>query len=408
MIFFQIPSKVDGELLCADQFRLRMKFGAEFRVEPYIGTSLHRYLSMSKDEITNHTAKWDKYKKYTNVHEFVHTAVPDSRYSVCKLRPVSRSFYKMIEIARCFHLIKEIAEKKRAEAEGLRTFHIAEGPGGFIEAIQHMRKDMRVYDVYYGMTLNSPNANTPGWKKSYHVLNRGDAGNFHIVNGADNTGDVTKSANFRYCIEHHARAFDLVTADGGFDFTTDFNKQEVSALRLIISEVFTALAVQKPGGYLVLKIYDVFMKTTVEIIYLLCSMYESVFMCKPNMSRTANSEKYIVCKGLLRTPDDEILAKFGEIIEKMEASPDYVVESILNVEIDHLFYTKMNEVCSVIGQQQLENISSTLGLILNPRADKLEAMKRSNTQTCIAWCVKHDLPHHNEEAFANYHEVVDV
>ena len=33
----------------------------------------------------------------------------------------------------------------------IRSFHLAEGPGGFIEAIQLMR--MNTDDTYYGMTL---------------------------------------------------------------------------------------------------------------------------------------------------------------------------------------------------------------------------------------------------------------
>ena len=41
---------------------------------------------------------------------------------------------------------------------------------------------------------------------------------------------------------------DLVTADGGFDFSTNFNKQEQSSLRIIFCEIVTALSVQKKGG----------------------------------------------------------------------------------------------------------------------------------------------------------------
>ena len=40
----------------------------------------------------------DSYKKYTNVYEYIHTIIPYTRYPVCKLRPLSRSFFKLIEI----------------------------------------------------------------------------------------------------------------------------------------------------------------------------------------------------------------------------------------------------------------------------------------------------------------------
>ena len=61
---------------------------------------------------------------------------------------------------------------------------------------------------------------------------------------------------------------DIVTADGGFDFSLDFNQQENMATQLIFCEVFYALAVQKQGGSFILKIFDVFHKTTVDILYI--------------------------------------------------------------------------------------------------------------------------------------------
>ena len=45
----------------------------------------------------------------------------------------------------------------------ISTFHLAEGPGGFIEATSFLRKNPE--DKYYGMTLLSDDVNVPGWKK---------------------------------------------------------------------------------------------------------------------------------------------------------------------------------------------------------------------------------------------------
>ena len=52
---------------------------------------------------------------------------------------------------------------------------------------------------------------------------------------------------------------------------------------------------QKRKGTFVLKIFDIFNKLSVDIIYLLSYYYKKVFIIKPNTSRYANSEKYIVC-----------------------------------------------------------------------------------------------------------------
>lgn len=131
-------------------------------------------------------------------------------------------------------------------------------------------------------------------------------------------------------------------------------------------------------------------------------MYESVFLYKPHTSRTANSEKYIICKNMEYDITDKWINAFDRFLSKLENSPDYIIESILDFELDHMFLTKMNDICSVIGQQQLDNISNTLSLILNPKNEKIESYKRNNIQQCISWCIKHDLPYNDYKKITGF------
>lgn len=57
-----------------------------------------------------------------------------------------------------------------------------------------------------------------------------------------------------------------------------------------------AIALQKQGGTFILKVFDIFAQATIDILYILSSLYEKCYIIKPNTSRNANSEKYIVCK----------------------------------------------------------------------------------------------------------------
>ena len=45
----------------------------------------------------------------------------------------------------------------------------------------------------------------------------------------------------------------LITADGGFDFSIDFNKQEEIGFNLIFAQVCYALTMQKHNGHFILK-----------------------------------------------------------------------------------------------------------------------------------------------------------
>ena len=84
----------------------------------------------------------------------------------------------------------------------------------------------------------------------------------------------------------------IITGDGGFDFSADFNKQESTAFRLIFTKLYMRTVLQKLGGHFVLKIFDIFEDCIIDILYLLNTFYEKVIVMKPYTSRYANSEKY--------------------------------------------------------------------------------------------------------------------
>jgi hypothetical protein len=167
--------------------------------------------------------------------------------------------------------------------------------------------------------------------------------------------------NLLYCYKKYFRAMDYITADGGFDFSHDFNNQEDISFKLILSQIFFALIMQKQGGNFILKIFDVFKIKTIEVIYLLCNLYESVFIFKPNTSRCANSEKYIICRNFKNNNKKiitNIIENFDLLINKVD-----VIYSLFNIELNQLFITKLQEINSIYGQQQLENIKNTINLI---------------------------------------------
>lgn len=73
-----------------------------------LNESLREYLVNIKEEIGNYQNKWDIYKKYTNKYEYINTAIQTNinnnniKYPICSYKPISRSFFKMIEILNNF------------------------------------------------------------------------------------------------------------------------------------------------------------------------------------------------------------------------------------------------------------------------------------------------------------------
>jgi 23S rRNA U2552 (ribose-2'-O)-methylase RlmE/FtsJ len=456
--------------------------------KPYISSSIYSHLCNMKQQIEQYQSDWDNIKKFTNPFEFIHTNIAGNKTNISKLRPLSRSFYKMIEIVIGTNLLNEYSNTIKTEVDyhaGINTFHLAEGPGGFIEAISYLRgleydkikknkqqslsssvsttqvpllstnvqilkrntdlhdeymKELehnkiskRIFDRasscatvsgntqdlttghisasmhkynhqyeiygndrYYGMTLINDDPICPGWKKTKTFLDANP--NVIIETGEDKTGNLLSISNFNYCASKYKNKMELITADGGFDFSLDFNNQENIAIRLILAEVFFALAMQKKGGSFVLKIFDIFHKPTVDILYLLSYYYSNVSIIKPYTSRIANSEKYVICQNFKL--DDSTL-----VIEEISRVFPYIIDgnseimSLLARKHDVYYLNKIEEMNAILSFQQIDNISSTLSIITTHKnAEKIEQYKKLNIQKCISWCEKYNIPYFKQTA----------
>ena len=360
-----------------------------------VSHTLHAHLCEIKTQIEECGEEpWDSVKKYTNPFEFIHTAIPNCKTytTVSKLHPLSRSFYKMIELHATFF-------NQSHDIPRMTSFHLAEGPGGFIEALTHIRSQQHSFndvqhDVHYGMTLLNQDASCPGWKKSKTFL-EAHRNRVRIECGADGTGNIISLANFEHCVSKYKNACDFMTADGGFDFSCDFNNQESMVSRLLAAEMGFALALQKPGGHFILKVFDTFTKPTIDVLCVLCNFYREVYVSKPCTSRHANSERYIVCKHFRPESSDTLLPHLRAMFKQLEDFPhDSAMTSLLPLEHDTYFLNKIEECNAIIGQQQMETINSTINMIINKgQVEKMESMKRQNMMRCISWCDKHSIPY---------------
>jgi 23S rRNA U2552 (ribose-2'-O)-methylase RlmE/FtsJ len=471
--YFLLP-KVDinissNSTLQTEYIPLELRITRNRESSVYISSSIYSHLCDIKHQIEKYQDTWDNIKKFTNPYEYIHSNINGNKTNISKLRPLSRSFYKMIEIMKNNNILLQYEDTfvSRPDSKaGIKTFHLAEGPGGFIEAIAYLRGSeyqrrvqasvaenaskhdasivppppphspsstiqilkrntefhdeymkeqeylkltRRIFDTqnetsmvyandrYYGMTLVNDDPICPGWKKTRTFLENNPA--VIIETGSDKTGNLISLENFLYCAEKYKNKMDIVTADGGFDFSVDFNRQERMATQLILCETYYALAMQKPGGSFILKIFDVFHKTTVDILYILSYYYNNVSIMKPYTSRVANSEKYVICQGFKITDSSEIIKQFESIFSSLTEEGGDSISSFLPFEHDLYFLNRIEEMNAMVSFQQIENITSTLSIITNHRnAEKLEQYKRTNVMKCIAWCEKYDIPHNTQHA----------
>ena len=348
----------------------------------------------NKINIPKYQDRWDCYKKLSNPFELIHIPT-NKRYnnqSIAYYIPLSRSFFKMWEILHDLSLLKDTAKP-------IITGHVAEGPGGFIEAVllyrdkyyySNCRHSNENVDQIFGITLKSTKKEIPGWRKFGYFLKRYT--NVKICYGSDGTGDIYNVDNIVNFIERvGSGSCQLVTADGGFDYSIDFNHQEQLSYRMILTEIVIALSIQKISGSFVCKFFDTYTLFSIKLLWLLNCTYEEVVITKPYTSRPANSERYIVAKQFLGISSNYLNQLFSILQrwENIEVKRGYI-QDIFGEMSQSLYLNVISTYNSYTTKKQLSNIIETLRLIDRDKSKQdISQIEFDQTLAAYYWCLKY-------------------
>ncbi|KAK7129197.1 hypothetical protein R3I94_017421 [Phoxinus phoxinus] len=183
------------------------------------------------------------------------------------------------------------------EGELLYFGDVCAGPGGFSEYVLWRRG---WHAKGFGMTLKGSN----DFKlEDFYAAPSELFEAYYGEGGIDGDGDITRPENisaFRNFVldSTEGRGLHFLMADGGFSVEGQENIQEILSKQLLLCQFLTAMSVVRPGGHFLCKSFDLFTPFSVGLIYLLYLCFERVSLFKPVTSRPANSERYVVCKGL--------------------------------------------------------------------------------------------------------------
>lgn len=261
----------------------------------------HDELNQLKTQIDplEENGTWEYRKKLANPFELVYTQ-DEKKTPLClaTAKPLSRSYFKMIEMLSITHFFKKLGKVRN-----YRTTHVCEGPGGFIQAFcEQANKNLKNVDICLAMTLRPTQAHIPGWKRAAHFLR--NYPQVKITYGADNSGDIYNLENQQYFFkEIGEQKSHLFTADGGFDFKSDYIHQEQTAFRLIVASFAMAFESLQPGGVCIIKLFDTFGNATQELLGYVSCYFKQWMLYKPAMSRPCNSERYFIGTGFRGSND---------------------------------------------------------------------------------------------------------
>jgi hypothetical protein len=391
-----------------------------------IHTPLHESLTALKNEIDGVTeiGYWDDAKKITNPFEYIFLSLQRRMHrSVAGIIPLSRSYFKMIEL---WDLLGMDELLTRGQPFG--STHGAEGPGGFLEAVQHRTGR---HTRMLAMTLRSTERAVPGWRKSAAFLT--EYPDIHVTYGADGTGNLYSLANQAAFAAQAAawlaatatatasasatatasatasatgRKALLYTADGGFDFSSDYNGQENTVHRLLAAEALAGLQTLAPGGTMILKVFDTKHIATLELLWMVGGCFERTAIVKPHTSRPANSERYWVGSGLLPTVPKWVIVTLNTLT-RTDAPHGW----------NHIFavspwtakwVAQVQAFQEEVEHHQFANIELTLGLIRTPQKTQIQDLLYRNIQSSREWCVRHRVPENRQYVGLTLEQLVSL
>lgn len=334
-------------------------------IEPKICTELSDKLSSTKDLIDNYTKQWIIAKKNIHKYEYIFTSSYKPK-NISDIKPISRSYFKFRELNIKYNLFNPTKKN---------TFLcLAEAPGGFIESILHSLSNYNI-NVIHAITLLSEDKSIPRWNR---LLLKNKIIKFHKgIKGDGNLIDLPNILSFIKIIGK--QTVDLITGDGGFDYSSNYSKQEEDSLRLIYSEVFLALNLQKDGGTFICKLFDIFLRGTINLIYILRRCYREVFIHKPCVSRISNSEKYIICIGY-KGYNKEIINNLCHNFSDMN----------INYPIGRSFINDIISLNTIYCNEQIDSINKGIELIRYNSFNKKPTLEQINI--AIQWCKEYNIP----------------
>uniref|UniRef100_A0A672HPJ1 Cap-specific mRNA (nucleoside-2'-O-)-methyltransferase 1 n=1 Tax=Salarias fasciatus TaxID=181472 RepID=A0A672HPJ1_SALFA len=287
---------------------------------------------------------------------------------------LNRAAMKMANIDHCFdHMFTNPKESqgkpvtKDREGELLYFGDVCAGPGGFSEYILWRR---RWHAKGFGMTLKGPcdfkledfyAAPSELFEPYYEAT---------VMNG-----DITRPENmtaFRNFVMESTerRGLHVLMADGGFSVEGQENIQEILSKQLLLCQFLTALSSLRTGGNFVCKTFDLFTPFSVGLVYLLYLCFDRISLFKPVTSRPANSERYIVCRGLKPGSDAvreymfKVNLKLNQLRNTDTDVTDVVPLSIIKEDTDfYRFMVNSNEsLCAV----QIKALAKIHAFVVDP------------------------------------------
>ena len=335
----------------------------ESTLKPIVSQSLIHYFNIVTDQIKSYfknndasnTVTYDFICKLVNPYEFIFSKVPGLKYSVSKLKPQNNIFFIIMEIMYNFNIFE-------LSNGNINTIHLGKNSHSIIECMNIIREDYNDNHIFFEL------------------------------NESSNVYDLFKKYNEMKSLNIQKQSIDFLY----FELNSKIYLNTNTYIFGLVIFLKLILTYQKENGVTIIKIDSIFYKPIIDILYILTSLYDKVFIVKPNTTNIIVNERYLVCKKFISSSTNYniLMEQLDLLINTLNNNTRLIVESLTNDDLPYYFMNKIEDSNINIGHQQIEHLDLILHIIKNKnRDDKIETLKKNNIIKCIQWCEKFKIPH---------------
>jgi hypothetical protein len=317
-------------------------------IEPIISLSIQNYYHQMIEQIklmcnNDYDLSYNDLNnlmKIVHSYEFIFSKVPGTKFSVSKLKQKSNTFYDFLEIINTLNIFEYV------KTQPINTLHICNNYEDSIECLEMLRENVCDNNIF---------------NKKFN-------------------DDLFKSIN--------ERNIDFIYMETIGNNLNDY-------LLNLLQCVMVILKCSNKNSSTVIKIDDTLHKPVIDIIYLLCSLFEKVYIMKPNSNNITIFEKYIICKGFLydETKIESYKINYYKLFVFLKKLDNNNIISIINKDLPYYFLNKIDDINIILGQQQLESLDQIVNILKNKnKDDKIDSIKKNNIQKSVSWCEKYKIP----------------
>jgi hypothetical protein len=362
---------------------------------------LDKQLMDTKKEIDEfHHFDAEKEKYYNQITRFIDPFAHFRKQMQPRVFPakaMTNAWLKCWEIIHEFQLLPQ---------EGhCNVFCNAELPGAFIYAIHHYIQTNT--KATYDWVANSLYPSDGSILGDEFGLYERYKDKWLMTNEKDNNGDVTNPTIIEKIRERCQHKIDLYTSDIGIglDYST-FEKQEQVEALLQLGQLLCGLSTLRKGGHLVCKQFMFFSPFSMSMMYLASQCFEAFTIFKPQTSRPANSEMYIIGKGFKGFTDKDTELIYKQLMELLLTWNDKKEEERMNeyiVPLPEHAYLTMYLALHRIYNRQIQYIKNNIATVceLYPSPATFHTVKahyffKSEQQRLREWIKRFDIPYRDK------------